>query len=61
VSDNYFDYVAKKTAPKPSHRRLPPSKAPAATPEPKSDGIVVEESTASDSMIVRIIGKFRGQ
>lgn len=77
---NYFDYMAKKIAPKPSHKRLPPSKVvrPAASvtgtgavrlsvrdvvlpPEPKSEGITVEESTASDSMITRIIGKIRGQ
>jgi hypothetical protein len=30
-------------------------------PEPKAEPMVVEEGDASDSMITRIIGKFRGQ
>ena len=49
---DYFDYIAKKVAPKPSHRRpMPPQRKPDPEPEP----IVVEESTASDSMIVRAL------
>jgi hypothetical protein len=65
---NYFDYVAKKVAPKPAYQRQPPSRAITqervlvrnSEPEPKSDGIVVEEFDGSPSTIVRIIGKIRG-
>ena len=56
---SWYDYQAAKTAPKPAYQRLPPSKTPAAAAEPKSDGIVVEESTASDSMIVRALTFWR--
>lgn len=61
MSTNWFDYQDKKTAPKPSYQRPMPvqHRAPPA-PEPKSEGITVEETDASDSMITRIIGKIRG-
>jgi hypothetical protein len=59
---NYFDFIDRKTAPKPSHRRLPPSRTgrPAITQErvlvrnaePKPEPIEVTEGEASDSMIL---------
>lgn len=60
---NYFDYVAKKVAPKPAYQRQPPSKVVRPEPaiEPKSEGMTVEEFDGSPSTIVRIIGKIRGQ
>lgn len=49
---DWFSYLDQKTAPRPSHKRLPPSKAPTRTyPEPAP--IEVTESEASDSMILR--------
>ena len=57
---DWFEYQAKKTAPKPAYQRpMPKRQSPPA--EPESEGMTVEESTASDSMIMRIIGKIRGQ
>lgn len=67
MDSDWFSYLDRKTAPRPSHKRLPPSKVAITqervsvrNPEPKPEPMVVEESTASDSMITRIIGKFRG-
>jgi hypothetical protein len=60
VSD-WYDYIAKKVAPKPSYQRpMPVQRREPPAPEPESQGMTVEESTASDSMIMRIIGKIRG-
>jgi hypothetical protein len=67
-----WQFQAEKYAPKPSHQR--PAPAPAALKKmgmndrvtevvrrrPQEEEILVEESTASDSMIMRIIGKIRG-
>lgn len=53
---NYFDFIDRKTAPRPSHKRPPPSKAARAEPVPreaKPEPIEVMESDASDSMILR--------
>ena len=66
---DWYSYIAKKIAPKPAYLRPLPSKAITqervlvrnSEPEPKSDGIVVEEFDGSPSTIVRIIGKIRGQ
>jgi len=56
------DYVAKKVAPKPAYQRPPPSKAitqenaPVRNePEGRAESMIVEEGTASDSMIIRAI------
>lgn len=54
---NYFDFIDRKTAPRPSHMRLPPSKAARAEPVPreaKAEPIEVAESEASESMILRV-------
>lgn len=53
--NDWYSYQAKKTAPKPSHRRLPPSKVvrPAPALERRPEPIEVTESEASDSMILR--------
>jgi len=62
---NYFDFIARKTAPKPSHKRPPPSKGATVTESgavrlsvrdvvhPRPEPIEVTESEASDSMILR--------
>lgn len=61
MSRDWFDYQDKKTAPKPAYQRpMPKRQTEPPTPEPKSEGITVEETDASDSMITRIIGKIRG-
>jgi hypothetical protein len=57
---DWFSYQAEKTGPKPSYKRSMPVQHRAPAPEPESTGMTVEESTASDSMIMRIIGKIRG-
>lgn len=59
-SDDWFSYQAQKTAPKPSYLRTMPVQRRVER-EPKTESMTVEESTASDSMIVRILGKIRGQ
>jgi hypothetical protein len=71
VSDDYFSFMDKRTGPKPSHQRPGPTRGKVKNmglndrvteiDRPAKDSILVEESTASDSMILRIIGKFRGQ
>ena len=70
MSDDYFSYQANKLKPKPSHQRPAPARDAlkrlgqnerVAEKRGADDGMIVEESTASDSMIVRIIGKIRGQ
>lgn len=53
---NWWDFLEKKTAPKPAYERDMPRRPP---PEPETQGMTVEESDASASMIQRIIGKFR--
>lgn len=57
---NWFEYLDRRTAPPPNQRkRIVRHVAP--VPRPRScEGMLVEESTASDSMIQRIIGKLRG-
>lgn len=59
---NYFDFMSRKMAPKPSHQRKAPSKAvragppnprPAPAPMAKYEPMEVTESQASDSMILR--------
>lgn len=61
---DWWDYLSKKTAPTPAYQRPMPVQrrepVPEPKPEPESQGVTVEESTASDSMIMRIIGKIRG-
>lgn len=59
-ADDYFSYQANKFKPKLSY---PDSKMRVYTkPEPlKPQPIEVEESTASDSMVVRIIKAFKGE
>ena len=67
VSD-WYSYLDKKMAPRPAHRRLPPSKGASVSgsgavrmsvrdavfpSEPKPEPIEVTESEASDSMILR--------
>jgi hypothetical protein len=49
VSD-WWDWLEKKTAPKAAYERPMPKRE-----EPESQGMTVEESTATDSMIVRAI------
>ena len=51
--NDWYSYQADRILPKPSHKRLPPSKAVRPEPEPASDPIEVTESEASDSMILR--------
>lgn len=58
MSSDYFDYVERKTAPKPSYKRPMPKFVE--RQEAKTGPIIVEESDASDSMIMRILGKLRG-
>lgn len=60
TDDDYFSYQANKFKPKLSY---PDSKMKVYTkPEPaKPQTIEVEESTASDSMVVRIIKAFKGE
>lgn len=50
---DWYDYLAKKMAPKPAYQRPMPVQRREPPAEPESQGITVEESTASDSMIVR--------
>lgn len=58
---DYFDYIDRKTAPKPAYQRpMPKTSGKAKTSEPESQGIQVEEFDGSPSMIMRIIGKIRG-
>jgi hypothetical protein len=56
---SWWQYQAAKLAPKPSYQRPMPTFE--RKPEPKEEPMVVEESDASDSVIMRIIGKIRGQ
>lgn len=70
MSGNWFDYIDRKTAPKPSHKRPAPAASKVKgmalnarvteVDRRAQDGIEVEETDASDSMIMRIIGKIRG-
>ena len=58
-TDDWFSYQAEKTGPKPSYKRPMPvqHRAPAApepAPEPESQGMVVEESTAGDTIVERV-------
>lgn len=59
-SDSWFNFQASKFKPKQSY---PDSRMKVYTkPEPaKPEEIEVEESTASDSMIVRVIKAFKGE
>lgn len=57
---DYFDYIDRKTAPKPAYRRPMPVQRREPPAEPESQGIQVEEFDGSPSMIMRIIGKIRG-
>jgi hypothetical protein len=57
---DWYSYVAKKVAPKPAYQRPPPSKvitqenAPVRNePEGRAESMIVEEGTASDSMILK--------
>lgn len=71
MSDDWFNYVDRKTGPKPSHQRTAPAAAVLKklgmndhVPEVEKasrESMVVEESDASPSMILRILGKIRGQ
>jgi hypothetical protein len=55
---DWFDYQAKKTAPKPSRKRKPPAKPTQEyTPKDNESGMKVEEADSSPSMIQRIFGK----
>lgn len=59
TDDDYFSYQASKFKPKLSY---PDSKMRVYTkPDPEQDEIKVEESTASDSMIVRVIKAWKGE
>jgi hypothetical protein len=55
---DWYDYVAKKVAPKPSYQRPMPTfhrePAPEPVPEPESEGMMVEESTAGDTIVERV-------
>lgn len=52
---DWYDYLAKKMAPKPAYERPMPKRE-----EPESQGMTVEEFDGSPSVIMRIIGKIRG-
>lgn len=54
---DWTDWNERKTAPKPSYERPMPKFERKL--EPQSEGMTVEETDASASMIQRIIGKFR--
>lgn len=60
-ANDWFSYQAEKTGPKPSYLRTMPTFArpakpePAAPPaEPESEGMMVEESTAGDTIVERV-------
>lgn len=55
---DWFDYLDAKTVPRPPHgQRKRPVVPP--VPNPRScEGMLVEESAASDSMILRVFRKF---
>lgn len=68
--NDWYSYQDDRTRPKASHDRPTPASAKVKKmglndrvtelDRPARDSIIVEESTASDSMIMRIIGKIRG-
>lgn len=58
MSSDYFDYVERKTAPKPSYNRPMPKFD---RQETKTGPMLVEEVDVSQSMIQRIFGKLKGE
>lgn len=55
---DWFSYQDEKTGPKPAYKRsMPPQQrtpVPQPAPEPKSEGMTVDESIAGDTIVERV-------